>query len=360
MAVVAGVGLATSLFAAVIGLRQNDIKKVLAYSTVSQLGLMFLALGMGAYATAMFHVTTHAFFKALLFLGSGAVIHALHGEQDIRNMGGLRKMLPFTYAIMLIGTLAISGFPLLSGFFSKDEILEQVYLNGGTLLWGISLISALITVTYMSRMLFVAFHGEFRGTHEQAHHLHKPGLSMAVPLGILAVLSVFGGLLNTPHFLHLPSPQWMAEWLKPVLDHAHGAADAHGGGHHDSGLALQLMAVATVLSLAVMGGCWWIYSQKKHLPVSDAAQEGFTKVVAGKFYVDELYDWLFVRPTEYLSRFLHDVYDRLVVDGLVNGLGKGVVALSGQLRKLQTGNIETYLLGMVLGASALLAVLYML
>jgi NADH-quinone oxidoreductase subunit L len=363
MAVVAGIGLATSLFAAVIGLRQNDIKKVLAYSTVSQLGLMFLALGMGAYATAIFHVTTHAFFKALLFLGSGAVIHALHGEQDIRNMGGLRKMLPFTYAIMLIGTLAISGFPLLSGFFSKDEILEQVYLNGGTLMWGITLISALITVTYMSRMLFVAFHGEFRGTHEQAHHLHRPGLSMAVPLGVLAVLSVVGGLLNTPHFLHLPSPQWMAEWLKPVLDHAHGAADAHGGHggeHHDTGLAVQLMAVATVLSLVVMGGCWWIYNQPKHLPVSDAAQEGFVKIVAGKFYVDELYDFLFVRPTEVLSRFLHEVYDRLVIDGLVNGLGRGVVALSGQLRKLQTGNIETYLLGMVLGAMALLALLYQL
>lgn len=357
MGVVAGVGLATAIFAAVIGLRQNDIKKVLAYSTVSQLGLMFLALGMGAYATAMFHVTTHAFFKALLFLGSGAVIHALHGEQDIRNMGGLRKMLPFTYAIMLIGTLAICGFPLLSGFFSKDEILEQVYLNGGPLWWGLSLVSALITVTYMCRMLFVTFHGEFRGTHDQAHHLHKPGLAMAVPLGVLAVLSVFGGLLNTPHFLHLPGPQWMATWLQPVLGdgHAHGG-EGHGEAHGD-GLALGLMAITTVLSLVVIGVCYWVYGQKKNLPVADAAQQGMVRVIAQKFYVDELYDFLFVRPLNLLSRFISEVYDRYVIDGVVNGLGQVVTASAGQLRKLQSGNIETYLLGMVIGAIVLLVLL---
>lgn len=209
LAFVALIGLATSLFAAIIGLRQNDIKKVLAYSTVSQLGLMFLALGAGAYASAMFHLTTHAFFKALLFLGAGSVIHAMSGEQDIRNMGGLKDKLPQTFRIFLIGTLAIIGFPLLSGFFSKDEILANVFAYS-PVLWFFGLVSSVITAFYMLRLLFLTFYGNFRGTEQQAHHLHESPASMTIPLWILAGLSVIGGLLNLPHFIFHESGSWLA------------------------------------------------------------------------------------------------------------------------------------------------------
>ncbi len=345
LGVVAMIGLATSIFAALIGLRQNDIKKVLAYSTVSQLGLMFLALGMGAYVSAMFHVTTHAFFKALLFLGAGSVIHGMHGEQDIRSMGDLRRKMPITFWTFIIGTLAIIGFPLFSGFFSKDEILAKTYEHGGMLWWLLGSFSALLTGIYMCRLLWVTFFGEFRGTQEQQHHLHESPWTMTIPLIVLAVLSLIGGLLNTPHVLPMLGDQWMAHWLAPVIPVA----------GHDSGHALSasteytLMGIASLVAIAALVATYFIYQKRENLPVTDAAQTGFTKILANKFYVDEIYHAVIQRPIEQLSKALHYYVDIKGIDGLVNGIGAGVTAFGNLFRRLQNGNVEYYLLGMVVG-----------
>jgi NADH-quinone oxidoreductase subunit L len=355
---VAFTGLATSIFTAVIGLRQNDIKKVLAYSTVSQLGLMFLSLGMGAYSSALFHVTTHAFFKALLFLAAGSVIHGLGGEQDIRQMGGLRKHMPITFWVFLIGTFAISGFPLLSGFFSKDEILAHTYEHGGAIWWGLSTFSAMLTAIYMSRLLYVTFFGTFRGGHEKEHHIHESPAVMTLPLVVLAILSVVGGFLNTPHFLHLGAPQWLAHWLSgnglngaPVIPFLETALTAS--------TEFQLMGVATTIALAVIGALYVVYQKTANLPVSDQEQQGFTRWIAHKFYEDELYHALFVQPVEKLSKILYHYADVQGVDGVVNGVGKGVQAIGGMFRRLQNGNIEYYLLGMVIGGAALLLTVFL-
>jgi NADH-quinone oxidoreductase subunit L len=355
--VVAVVGLATSLFAALIGLRQNDIKKVLAYSTVSQLGLMFVALGMGAYVSAMFHVTTHAFFKALLFLGAGSVIHAMGGEQDIRNMGGLRKALPITFWVFLIGTFAISGFPLLAGFFSKDEIFANTWAAGGPVWWGISALGGLITAIYMCRLLYLTFFGEFRGTEEQRHHLHESPATMTLPLIILAVLSVAGGFLNTPHFLHLGTPQWMGHWLEPVV---HNVNLHHGGEPHhlDESTEWSLMLISTSLAVLVIVLSYFVYAVRRSLPVGDEQLSGVSKLLANKFYVDEIYNALFVKPIEQLSKFAYQVADVRGVDGIVNGIGSLVGWLGSQLRKLQNGNIEYYLIGMVAGAVLLFLTIF--
>jgi NADH-quinone oxidoreductase subunit L len=355
--VVAIVGLLTSIFAALIGLRQNDIKKVLAYSTVSQLGLMFVSLGMGAYVSAMFHVTTHAFFKALLFLGAGSVIHAMGGEQDIRNMGGLRKALPVTFWTFLIGTFAISGFPLLAGFFSKDEIFANTYAAGGQLWWGLSAMGGAITAIYMCRLLYVTFFGEFRGTAAQKHNLHESPATMTIPLMVLAVLSVMGGFLNTPHFLHLGNSQWMANFLKPVVSNV----NLHHGGepHHLSeSTEWGLMLFATSVALFVIVASYFVYAVRRSVPVSDEEQTGFAKVLSNKFYIDELYNFLFVRPIEALSRLFYYYFDVWGIDGLVNGVGNGIHTIGGFFRRLQNGNIEYYLIGMVAGALLLFLTLF--
>ena len=347
---VASVGVVTCIFAAIIGLRQNDIKKVLAYSTVSQLGLMFVALGMGAYASAIFHVTTHAFFKALLFLSAGSVIHGMGGEQDIRNMGGLRKAMPVTFWVFLIGTMAIAGFPFLSGFFSKDEIFAFTYAHGGQMWWGLAGLGAMFTAIYMCRLLYVTFFGEFRGTAEQKHHLHESPAVMTVPLVILAVLSVLGGFLNTPHFLHLGNEQWLAHWFSAVIP--------LNELHLEPSTEWSLMTFTTGLALAIIVASYFIYGKKSNLPASDAAQTGLTRVIAHKFYVDEIYDFMFVRPVERLSKIFHYYIDIQGIDGIVNGMGTGVQRLGAELRKLQNGNIEYYLLGMVVGALLLLLTLF--
>ena len=354
---VALIGLITSIFAAVIGLRQNDIKKVLAYSTVSQLGLMFVALGMGAYASAIFHVTTHAFFKALLFLAAGSVIHGMSGEQDIRNMGGLRKAMPVTFWVFLIGTFAISGFPFLAGFFSKDEIFAFTYAHGGKWWWGFAGLGALFTAIYMCRLLYVTFFGEFRGTEEQKHHLHESPAVMTIPLIVLAVLSVAGGFLNTPHFLHLGTPQWLAGWFGGI-----GATGAPviplNEMHLPESTEWSLMIFTTSLAVAIIAGLYFVYTRRSNLPVADSAQTGLTGVVANKFYVDEIYDFLFVKPLEKLSKLFHYYLDIQAIDGLVNGVGSAVQWLGSQFRKMQNGNIEYYLLGMVAGAVLLLLSLF--
>ncbi len=347
---VATIGVITCIFAAIIGLRQNDIKKVLAYSTVSQLGLMFVALGMGAYASAIFHVTTHAFFKALLFLAAGSVIHGMGGEQDIRNMGGLRKAMPVTFWVFLIGTFAIAGFPLMAGFFSKDEIFAFTYAHGGGWWWGFAGLGAMFTAIYMCRLLYVTFFGEFRGTKEQAQHLHESPKVMTVPLMILAVLSIAGGFLNTPEFMGLGNEQWLANWFSAVIPLNEMQLE-----HHTE---WTLMIFTTSLAMLIIVASYFIYGKKSNLPVADSAQTSLTRLVANKFYVDEMYDFLFVRPVEKLSKMFHYYVDIQGIDGIVNGVGTGVRRLGAEFRKLQNGNIEYYLLGMVAGVVLLLLTMW--
>jgi NADH-quinone oxidoreductase subunit L len=338
------VGLLTSVLAAIIGLRQNDIKKVLAYSTVSQLGFMFVALGVGSYTAAMFHLTTHAFFKALLFLGSGSVIHAMGGEQDIRKMGGLKEKLPATHLTFLIGTLAIIGFPLMSGFFSKDEILAHCY-GYSPIVWAIGAGSAAITGIYMLRMYFLTFHGKFRGTHEQEHHLHESPSTMTIPLWILAALSLLGGVLNLPGLLLKNTKQWMAHHLEENtynLEKVH-----HSHLNHTTEWLLMLAAVAIVA--AVIYFLWKAYMKDERLANDDAKLKGWEKWSANKFYVDELYDLLFVKPIAWCSAKMHTIIDNQVVDGAVKLVGNTVNGGSKLLSMLQSGKIENYFIGMVTG-----------
>jgi NADH-quinone oxidoreductase subunit L len=341
-------GLLTSIIAALIGLKQNDIKKVLAYSTVSQLGLMFVALGCGAYTAALFHVVTHAFFKALLFLGSGSVIHAMHGAQDIRVMGGLKRKLPVTYWTFLIGTLAISGFPLLSGFFSKDEILLALY-DHNAWLYPLALGSAFITAFYMFRLLLVTFHGSFRGTVNQYEHLHESPMLMSIPLIILAVCSIFGGLLNLPHYAG-NSAQSLHHWLEPILaDQPEHAAHSFASEMMFAGFAVAGMAIAFLLTRKK-------YVTDARVPEADAEMIGPGKLLGAKFMVDEAYDKAIVEPLEHLSDGLHDWSDRKLIDGAVQQTGNITGMLGNLARFIQSGNIEWYLLLMVLSMAAILGI----
>mgnify|MGYP001350230445 CR=1 FL=1 len=333
--IVAGIGLATALLAATIALKQNDIKKVLAYSTVSQLGFMFLALGTGAYVAAVFHVMTHAFFKALMFLGSGSVIHAMGGEQDIRKMGGLGRKMKITYFTFLIGCIAISGIPPFSGFFSKDAILLSAYLKS-PVLYGIALFTALLTAFYMFRLFFITFTGKFRGTHEQEHHLHESSSAMTIPLIILAVLSVIGGFVGIPEAL-IAGGDKLSAFLAPVI----APGEAHHISHQTEYL---LMGLSAALVLAAIAFAWSKYRNYK-----EEEAKGLGKVLENKWYVDELYDTIIVKPVSALGAFLANVFDRLVVDGIVNGIGRLVNYGSRQLRLLQSGQVGSYVLLMVLG-----------
>ncbi|MBK8444792.1 MAG: NADH-quinone oxidoreductase subunit L [Sphingobacteriales bacterium] len=342
---IALIGLATSIVAALIGLRQNDIKKVLAYSTVSQLGLMFTAVGVGAYGAAMFHLVTHAFFKALLFLGAGSVIHAMSGEQDIRNMGALRQHLPITFFTFLIATLAIIGFPALSGFFSKDGILASLYAHN-LLLWGLTGLSAMLTAIYMLRLLFVTFFGEFRGTAEQKHHLHESPLTMTLPLMILAVLSAVGGYMNMPAFI-AEGRNYLDQWLSGVIT----MPQAHLS--HATEWTLTIFTSAMVF--VVLAATWLLYVSKGNVPVADSEQRGFTKLLAHKFYVDEIYNALFVYPLMRLSRGWSEFTEK-GIDWIVNGSGILVKNISNLTRQFQTGDVGNYILATVLGLICFLAV----
>ncbi|WP_400194148.1 NADH-quinone oxidoreductase subunit L [Hymenobacter sp. B81] len=350
--VVGWIGALTALFAATIGLAQNDIKKVLAYSTVSQLGYMFLALGVMGYSSSLFHVLTHAFFKALMFLGAGSVIHAMSNEQDIRRMGGLRKALPITFLTFLIGCIAISGIPPFAGFFSKDEILAHAYEHNKAL-WAIGLLTAFLTAFYMFRLLFLTFFGEFRGTEEQKHHLHESPASMTLPLVVLAVLSAIGGFLNAPLVL---GRGYLADFLAPLFTYSrqlNPTAFNHQIDHSTEYMLIGLSVAAGVLGIVL---AYVLYVAKRSRPAEETAPRGFFEnLVYHKYYVDELYDALFVKPSMFLSRGLHDVVEKRVVDGAVNGVGRGVMGGSQLLRFLQTGKVETYLLLMVLGIVVVLA-----
>ena len=361
--VVAGIGALTALFAATIGLRQYDIKKVLAYSTVSQLGYMFLGVGTGAYAAGIFHLVTHAFFKALLFLGAGSVIHAMHhayhathshdDAQDMRNMGGMRRYLPWTFALMGIATLAISGFPGLSGFFSKDEILASAFARGGVqpvfyLFYAMGLIAALLTAFYMARLMTMTFFGTNRTGEAESTHLHEAPWIMTGPLLVLGVLSLIGGAINLPPLVG--GGAGLEHWLEPVtapaaqffrLDAPHGQTE------------LFLVGAAVAIGLVGLAWCYLATSRSRIVPAGEAAPEtGFWRVLYHKYYVDELYDRVIVRPVMWISTvLLWGVVDKGLVDGAaVNGSAKLSRALGWVGSRLQTGQVGVYIVLFLVGA----------
>jgi len=337
---VAIVGVLTALFAATIGLLQNDIKKILAYSTVSQLGLMFLGLGVGAFSSSVFHVTTHAFFKALLFLGAGSVIHAMGGEQDIRKMGGLSGKIKITFITMLLGTIAISGLPPFSGFFSKDEILAHTYEHSKTL-WLLGMITSILTGFYMFRMLFIVFFGKFRGTHAQEHHLHESPPSMTFPLIVLAALSVIGGVLGLPEFWGLPN--WMHHNLEPIIKIKNPSILSHE-------TEWTLMALAVASAGAVIFFAYTLFMKHKVLPVEKESQlKPWQKVIYNKYYVDEFYDMIIRKPLDAISTTFYKFLDLQVIDGIVNGVGTAVKSIGSLVRLTQQGNIGFYVISMVMG-----------
>lgn len=342
MNVVAIIGVCTALFAATIGLAQNDIKKVLAYSTVSQLGYMFLALGVGAYTGAVFHVMTHAFFKALLFLAAGSVIHAMSGEQDIRKMGGLKKYISKTHITFLIGTLAIAGCFPFSGFFSKDEILAHAFEHN-KLLWILGILGAAMTTFYMFRLYFLTFHGKFRGTHEQEHHLHESPPSMTIPLIILAILSIVGGFVGIPAALH--GTHYLEAFLSPVFE-ASSFRIVHHLSHETEYI---LMAIATIIMIAAIYYAYTTYVKKNTIPVEDDEElKPAHKLIYNKYWVDEIYETLITKPLNLLSEAFHKVIDNQLLDGIVNGVGSAVSWMSGTIRLAQTGNIGFYIFVMVI------------
>ena len=344
MDIILWVGVATSVFAAIIGLKQNDIKKVLAYSTVSQLGLMFAALGVGAFSSGIFHLVTHAFFKALLFLGAGSVIHALHGEQDIRKMGGLKKLIPITYITFILASLAISGFPLLSGFFSKDEILAHTFEHE-KLVWIILSLSSLLTAFYMFRLVFLTFFNTFRGSDETHSHIHESPWTITVPLIILCVLSVLGGLIGLPEVIS--SQHWLAHYLSPVTG---PSVELLGEGHALShSTEIMLMSIAGAGAIAAILYARYVYITKKTLPEEESVLTGLPKLVSNKFYVDELYDKLITKPVFKLSEWWGQFVDKLVIDRGVNGVAKSLELGGKTLRLFQNGHTGFYVFAMVLG-----------
>lgn len=329
------IGLATALIAATIALKQNDIKKVLAYSTVSQLGFMFLALGTGNYIAAVFHVMTHAFFKALLFLGSGSVIHGMHHEQDINNMGGLKSKMKITYITFFIGCLAIAGIPPLSGFFSKDSILIGAYEHN-KMVYAIALFTACLTAFYMFRLLFITFNGKFRGTEKQWNHVHESPTAMTMPLIILAVLSAIAGFVNIPALFG--GTESLNHFLSPVIQQTHQTTLSHATEY-------MLMGGAVVLILAIIS--WAYFKFKNYKPKEETS--AFGKTLENKWYVDELYNTILVKPLQAIAAFFNTIVEKKGIDGMVNGVGKAVNYGSRQIRLLQSGQIGNYVLLMVIG-----------
>lgn len=343
--IIAIVGATTALVAATIALVQNDIKKVLAYSTVSQLGLMFLALGLGAYEVAVFHVITHAFFKACLFLGSGSVIHGLHGEQDMRKMGGLKKAMPITFWTMLIASLAISGIFPLAGFWSKDEILMTAFHASPTL-WVVGSVASIMTAFYMFRLIYLTFFNSFRGTDEQKHHLHESPSLITVPLIILAILSFFGGIIS------LPGHSWLNEFLSPIFSKVSHEAHTLGSTEY------MLMAIATIGALIGIGIAYKIYLKDNTVPGEDAEITGVSKVLYNKYYVDEVYDAIIVQPINALSNFFRDHLEK-ILSAMIFGLGKATYELAGHGRKFNNGSIGFFLFAFVIGIIAILTYLFL-
>ena len=340
--VVAIIGLTTAIVAATIAIKQNDIKKVLAYSTVSQLGYMFLGLGVGAYTGAVFHVMTHAFFKALLFLGAGSVIHAMSGEQDMRNMGGLKKYMSITNITFLLGCIAIAGMPPFSGFFSKDEILAAAFAKN-PILWGIGVLGAMMTAFYMFRLYAMTFLGKFRGTHEQEHHLHESPKAITFPLIALAILAVIGGWVGIPEiFMH--GGHKLEAFLEPVFAQSNAIAAKHVMSHNTEFLIMGISVLLSLLSLLFALKTFSKYTRENEKPAT-----GLTRVLENKWYVDEIYNKIITHPLKSLSLFFNNTIEKKGIDGLVNGTGKFVNYGSRQLRWLQSGQVGAYVLLMVIG-----------
>ena len=338
------IGIATSVVAAFIAMRQNDIKKVLAYSTVSQLGLMVVSLGLGAYTVAIFHVTTHAFFKALLFLGSGSVIHGMHEEQDIRKMGGLWKVMPITHATFLIGTLAIAGFPLLAGFYSKDEIIGHLFMENQAL-YVVIMISVMLTAIYMFRLYFLTFHGKFRGTKHQWDHVHESPLSMTLPLMILAVLSIFGGMLNLPGLIFHKGSHWLSTYLN-YNTYGLNWIESH---EMSTGTTYMLMGVASLVCLVVLVWAFLTYVKKGNTAHMDDQLSTWEKLSNKKLFWDEAYDLVFVKPSEKMGIFLNAIVETKGISAGIFGLASLTDKSGNAIRKLQNGIVSSYLFWMVVG-----------
>jgi NADH-quinone oxidoreductase subunit L len=366
LTVVALTGAFTAVYAATMGLVQTDIKRVLAYSTISQIGYMFIGLGVGAYAAGIFHLMTHAFFKSLLFLAAGSVIHALSGEQDMRKMGGLRARIPRTFRVFLVGALAISGIPGLAGFFSKDEILASAFASGSYLVWALGLLGAALTAFYMFRLIFLTFSGESRFSGETAHHLHESPPVMLVPLEILAGLAIVGGYVGLPHLLG------GGAWFGRFLETSTGVHEVHLG----AGTEVLLMVLSVGAALAAIFAAHAVYVKGRGEPARRFAEKfrGLHRIVERKYFVDEFYGRVFVggvfalgRIADWLDRRVIDglvdgaarlargisrlaiVVDEGAVDGAVNGIGRAHLSVSSVLRRLQTGRIYNYALAVVLG-----------
>ena len=336
---VAVIGLSTAIFAATIALKQNDIKKVLAYSTISQLGYMFLGLGVGAYTGAVFHVMTHAFFKALLFLGAGSVIHAMHHEQDITKMGGLKSKLPITHLTFLLGCIAIAGVPPFSGFFSKDEILMAAYATN-PIFYYVGMGGALLTAFYMFRLYSLTFLGNFRGTAHQQEHLHESPIAMTLPLMVLAFFAVVAGFVGIPE-LFAPNAHALEHFLAPVFAGSAALTHAH---HLEHATEWILMGTATTIILIVI-----VYAITKFKKYSSTEPNtGIGKVLENKWYIDELYDTVIVNPLHWFAGFLKNTIEKYVIDGTVNGVGKLVGYGSRQFRLIQSGQVGSYILMMVM------------
>ena len=353
--IVAVIGAMTAVWAGSFALVQTDIKRVLAYSTVSQLGYMFLAMGVGAYAAGIFHLFTHAFFKALLFLGAGAVIHAVAGEQDLRYMGGLRRDLPITYWTFLIGSLAIAGVPGLAGFFSKDEILYRTFASGHVWLWLIGAVTSLMTAIYMFRLVFLAFHGPRRGRSSVQHeHLHDAPRAMAIPLVVLALGSILAGYIGFPKMFG--GANWIERFLEPSFTAPAFAGSAAGGesaaAAASHSLEMALVIVSSILALAGIAIAAQLYLKRPGVPARLAASvPRLYRFLVNKGYVDEIYDEVFVQPIRSLSEnVLWKGLDNTVIDGAVNGVGTLVGETGAVVRHLQTGSIRAYALSVLLGA----------
>jgi len=354
------VGAATALFAATIGLVQRDIKKVLAYSTVSQLGYMFLACGVGAFSAAIFHVFTHAFFKALLFLGAGSVIHGMHDEQDALKMGGLSKHMKVTFLTFLVGSLALAGFPLTAGFFSKDEILFETVESGvslagiplGHLLWGVGAITAFLTAFYTFRLFALVFCGKERFDHHEVHP-HESPLVMTVPLMILAVGAALAGFLGLPHAL---GHSWIGEFLAPIQHEVtwHGAP--HGGEPGPGATQTEVLFMAISSVIAVVGIALGFFFYRAGPERGEAIRQrlaGGHAILFGKYFVDEIYEALILAPLGFLSR-ISARFDLGVIDGIVNGVGRACAGLGRSVNRSQDGHLQTY--GMWLAGGAVVMV----
>ena len=387
-ATVAGVGVLTALLAATIALKQNDIKKVLAYSTVSQLVYMFVGVGVGAYAAGIFHLMTHAFFKALLFLGAGSVIHSMHHSlhrtnnhqdpQDMRNMGGLRAFMPITWGTMWVATFAISGIWPFAGFFSKDEIIWQTAAFGGAteapypglyqIYWAIALVAAILTAFYMTRMMVMTFHGSSRTGVEEVKHLHESPPVMWIPLIALGLFSVVAGWINVPQALRETfvglgplTSEWLHHWLEPIKEQAHHIQELNlgevaeqaplGGGEVTWALVSTTLALVTVLA-----SFQFLRRQNVKVAAEDTEPSGFSKLLYNKWYIDEIYDRLIVQPLIQASRFCWRVIDARVIDGVVNGVGWAARGLGFIVSMFQTGTVNMYAFVLTIGALIILGV----